>query len=353
MDRLSNAPPARCDVLVIGAGASGLWAASRLARAGVDTLVLDEARSLGSGAFALGPGLALGWRHDHRHRLVQALGAGPAEELEHTIEHNHQLATGALSEHGWRACGGVLLPGDEREAAEIEAAPGRGERSQAALIEPDRVLGRLVSELEEEGGRLVLGAPVLALEDDNGSPRARLGTHSVSAELVLICAGAGGTQLDPSLGSFLVPQQHLALEVRGPETDSVTAPWCAWYGRLCGRPVPGGTHLVAGGRLEPGSRGDFPLRIERAMLASLAALMGWSPRELAVERRWTRHVAHTRDGLPLVGPVPGRVRRILCTGFNDHDADLAFACAEAVCSGVLTGRSELPGLLSARRLLGA
>jgi glycine/D-amino acid oxidase-like deaminating enzyme len=370
--------PARCDVAIIGAGPAGLCAGLLLAREGVDVVVLEGEEQLGRGAFGQGPGLAMGWLHDHPHRLEQALGVG-AEALLSFIGEGHALAAALLGPEHWRSGGGLLLPGDEREAAElrlavhaanagdlrlleppelrsehgVHAAWAGCARSFGALFDPAAVLAKLASEALAAGVVLALGCPVLGLDDGGSSPILALPCGPLSAELVLLCGGLGGMALDPSLAAWSVPVRHSAMRVELPGALGARCrrPVSSWFGQLRARPLPDGAWLLAGGRVEPGAVG-LPAPLEAALLALLCAQLGGVADGARVSHRWTRDAAHTRDGLPLVGPVPGRVRRILCTGFCDHDADLAFAAARAACEGVLGRRPVLPACLESRRLLG-
>jgi len=372
--------PHRCDVLVVGAGPAGLGVALMLARKGVDVVVCEAAPVLGQGAFGRGPGVAMGWLHDHRHRLAGALGRASADEVERFVVRGHALAAELLPPSTWERHGGLLLAGDAQEAGELalaaehSSAPieamlasegiserwgfrpshGASERGGSALVQPGSALESLALRARAAGATLALGSPVDTLDEAGGSPVARIAGHSLAAELVVLCAGVGNAALDPAAGSFLVPLCHYAVTLAEPAgSPPASAPWSAWYGQLRGRPLAEGGWLVAGGRTqnEPGGQG-FPPQILRAMVGFFARERGLDDVvALEITRRWTRWVAHTRDGLPLVGPVPGRVRRILCTGFNDHDADLALAAAELVSQGVLTGRAIAPACMASARLL--
>jgi hypothetical protein len=343
----------------------------------VDVAVLEAAERPGLGAFGQGPGLAMGWLHDHPHRLEQALGVERAGELQAFIEGGHALAAELSGAEAWRPCEGILLPGDEREADELrrslgaetgpparvlEAASLRAEhgvsalaagvtRAPAALFQPLTLLSELAQQAAVAGAKLVTSTPAVTLDDSGDRPVLLTPAARIEAELVLICGGPGAATLDPSLAAWLLPVGHFALRVELPEAVACGLPIASWYGQLRARSLGDGSWLLAGGRRSEGEPG-FPPRLEGALVAMLCGLLDREPMAARVSHRWVRDAAHTRDGLPLVGPVPGRVRRILCTGFCDHDGDLAFAAARAVCEGVLGRPSELPGCLQSRRVLG-
>lgn len=61
-------------------------------------------------------------------------------------------------------------------------------------------------------------------------------------------------------------------------------------------------------------------------------------------------LAESCDGLPIVGPVPGRPRTIVCTGFGTAGFTYLGPCTRAVVDGLLGRGGDLPGCLVAGRL---
>ena len=66
---------------------------------------------------------------------------------------------------------------------------------------------------------------------------------------------------------------------------------------------------------------------------------------------WARIVAHTCDGLPIVGPMPGDPTRVACAGFQGWSPALAIAAAQGAVRGLLDGASGLPSWLSPSRFV--
>ncbi len=374
--------PPRAEVAVVGAGPAGLTVALLLAQEGVDVVVLEAREQLGLGSFGLGPGLAMGWLHDHPHRLFASLGEEETRSLLAFIQRNHELADSLLGPSGaWRPCRGLVLPGGPREVPEVRAgihalaaeappawSPGRVREElgltipgparcvpHAAQYHPVRCLRALAQRATRAGARIVAGCTVHEVDAHNGAPAVRTEHGELVAELVVLAGGASGLALDHSLESFSVSLLHHATlaSVSGmvPPPGLVVS---AWSGLVRARGVADGAWLVAGGRdAAAATRPETQSAIQRLQLAFLSALAGSALTEpVRPLTTWSVEVAHTRDGLPMIGPVPGKVRVVLCSGFNGHDADLAFEAASATTCGILEGRPvRLPRCLESRRCL--
>ena len=72
--------------------------------------------------------------------------------------------------------------------------------------------------------------------------------------------------------------------------------------------------------------------------------------DVEIAERWAWIWATGRDGLPLVGRMPGDARVLACTGFGSTAWSFEAAAGRAVARGLLTGASELPDFIAAKRL---
>ena len=71
-----------------------------------------------------------------------------------------------------------------------------------------------------------------------------------------------------------------------------------------------------------------------------------------VTHRWSAIMTFSCDGLPIVGPIPGRPRQLVCTGWGDRPWACAPGAAAAVAEGLLTGRpKDLPPWLGPDRFV--
>jgi len=355
-----DARPPRVDVAVVGGGLAGVGAARLLARAGVDVLLLEAGPELGCGISGRMPGMALGWLSDHPERLAQALGRQRAQQLLRFVNEGRQLLAELLGAcQGFGLTDGRLVPGDANEARElqVERIPGACSFDERAALE------QLWREALQAGAQGCLGQRVLALvEESSGSQALLLAVGRVSAELVILAAGAGSRDLDPFLADTVVPVRRWGLELGCQGRDQGPSLFSAWRGALRGRRLASRWQLW-GGRpvalaeddsVHPSPATQEAIQAQRGFEAFTLDFMARRFNCLGREplRSWGAAAAHSCDGLPLLGPVPGRQRRVVCTGFSGQDFDLALRAARAVAEGVLTGRAAgVPSFLSPSRFL--
>lgn len=57
----------------------------------------------------------------------------------------------------------------------------------------------------------------------------------------------------------------------------------------------------------------------------------------------------SRDGLPMVGAVPGSPGALVAAGFTGHGFGFAWVCGRAIAEMVTAGRSDVAELFPARR----
>ena len=340
-DSGAGAPPASTDVLIVGAGYTGLAAARETARAGRSTLVLDagpvgggcSARNGGQVAFsfkpeleelaarhgadiarrvfregfeaiaelralATGPGVDCGWRdsgsfyaaHTRRHfeDLCRALEHQPAgfEQRVQVIEPAALAsATGSTFYHG-----GFVYPDD-------------------AALHPLKLVGAYHARATAAGARVLGHCRVLSLTRERGGFRALTERGEVRARQVLLATNGYTGPLSPwhrrrviPIGSYIIATEPLP---RAQVERLLPA------GRNLGdtrrvvvyvRPSPDGTRVLFGGRAaaaESDARACVP-RL-RAMLAEVFPELA----TVGVSHAWMGFVAYTFDTLPHLGGSDG------------------------------------------------
>ena len=322
----------QCDVLVIGAGLTGLAAARSLARRGYDVLTVDQAPvgHTDGGSHGTCRIFRLGYEDSgyvrlarHARELWSELADETGTRLLHPVP---QLTFGpqltqvrdALVQAG-AACESIDGPEVARRFPGVSIT---GE----ALVEPDSAViaaDRALAALAALAGEVLTGVPVTGIADDGRRVTVSTGDGGrIDARRVMVCAGpwtggllapAGitvpGTATMEQVSYFLPADPDLpgpagtepaSTEPVGTEPAS-TGPDSGWpampivvhYGGrfLYGLPVPGSTRYKAG--LHQGGPATDPDRLDHTESSALSLhteqavaelLPGLRPRAVAVER---------------------------------------------------------------------
>jgi glycine oxidase len=375
--QLSMTPQA--DVVIVGAGLGGLGAALALAQGGAKVVVLD-ARRPGEDGFSRGVGLALIGTEEHPHHLAGGLGVERAAEYV-AFTRRSVAALAALGSvnpgptlriaFGERE-EGDLLAGDElADALGLDRvvwsqdqvagllrgpAPGAARASEGDLhVNPAACMRRLREAAISAGVVLWHDTPALTVEDDaDGVVVLAEGGLIARASLLVYAAGWATTGLEPWLWDKLSPvrTRHMAA---APSPGAPQLGATAQYGHLnlsagadgalCWAGLRWATpHLEVGETDEAAPTPAIDARLDAVRARSLAA---FGPKVSA----WSVVHTHTCDNLPLVGPLPGQPRRVLCLGFRDQQGALALESGRAIARGILGEDPALPSFLSPSRLV--
>jgi sarcosine oxidase len=312
----------RCDVLVIGAGLTGLAAARSLARRGYDVLTVDQAPvghadggSHGScRIFRLGyedPGYVRLARHARG--LWSELADQTGTRLLHPVP---QLTFGPQMTQVREALVRAGAPCEPIDAAEAARRfPGVSITGEA-VVEPDSAViaaDQALSALAALAGEVLTGVAVTAIADDGRRVTVSTGDSGrIDARRAVVCAGPWTARLLAPAGitvpgtatmeqvSYFLPADPDLPEPgsTGPASTGPDAGWPAlpivvhYGGRfLYGLPVPGSTRYKAGlhhggpvtepGRLDHAESSALSLQTEQAVAEYLPGLR---PRAAAVER---------------------------------------------------------------------
>jgi glycine/D-amino acid oxidase-like deaminating enzyme len=369
------------DVAVVGGGLAGLGVGLFLARAGVVVRVLEAAPVLGATGSARDLGLVRLGLLDHPNRLAEALGTERAVDLLRLGLSNHRewRELGALVAHGGLSV--ATLPGEDADlfeslplfeqagaTARLVDAVQVNERlggvdlglalevDEQGAIDPLAARQLLAGLITQAGGTVTCGARVAAVDEVGDGLVVRWAGGQLRAELVVHAAGIGSAQVEPWLRDKLWPVRAPVLCLQG-AAGRFDWPWVSQTGFVSGRSLPGGDVLLSGcrwARLEQGM-GEADEGVVDAKM--VAALRGFSAHfaglaQAPVAAQWSHVTAYSCDGLPFVGPMPGRPRELLCVGFQGLDVSLALAAARAVADGIVLGRSLVwPGWLSPGRMV--
>lgn len=335
--------PARADVAVIGGGLAGVSAAWFLARAGLDTLLL-EARTLASGATGQGTGLITTGLGEPYMRSVARYGRRQAWEVWRFTRENHRLVRRRVRDLslrcGYSQCGGLRAAMDMAEARALreslpllrrDGLPARPHLPEPfavalwmpedGLIEPAAFARGLARAAADEGAAILEHTPVGAIRSSSRDVRVVTSRGQVRCDRAVVATSVRIGALVPRLRGAVVPRRSVVAEVRVPRT---LPPGICRSGDFYWRPAGSGRLLVggpSGPRLRAFLRNAFP---------------GARP----THRGWGGTVDWGADGFPTTGPVPGVPRVLACAGFCGTGFGYATLAAK-LCADVAAGKRDI------------
>ncbi len=326
-------PPARADVVVVGAGMAGLCVAYQLGRAGKHVLVLDDGPVAGGNTGRTTAHLAN--VIDDRFTEVEKIRGQDGSRL---AAQSHGAAIDWIEQTARREnidCDFERLPGylfqppDQRDERQLDQEADAARRAGLAVdkiprapwrhfdtgpclrfanqgqFSPTRFLAGLVRAITLGGGKILGG--VRASEVTGGTP-AKVTTraeHTIEADAVVV---ATNTPVNDRVTMHTKQAPYLTYAVAFHVADAAVPKGLYWdtldpyhYVRLA-RGQDGRQHLVVGGEdHKTGQAHDHAERFQR--------LTAWTrerfPDAGAETFRWTGQVMETLDGLGFIGRNPG------------------------------------------------
>lgn len=354
------------DVVIVGAGITGLTTAVLLARAGKRVVVV-EARYVGAGAsgnttgkLSLLQGTKLSRiRGKHDQDTLRAYVAGNTEGRDWLIRHcdDHGLSVQREDAYSYaQTANGADTARDElaacREAgleatweadADVPFPYSGGVRlREQAQIDPVPVLSSLVVELETHGGTLLQGVRAVSMSGNRIALRA---THSVNGERAQessitadrLVLATGIPILDRGLFFARVKPKRsycLAFDVPGEITRSMYLSVDDPSRSVRYAPTPAGDRLVVGGAGHVVGRRSSPAE-------SIEQLAKWAELHYPGATQthfWSAQDYSPIDELPYVGPIlPGYESILVATGFDKWGMTNGVAAALALSARILGG----------------
>lgn len=364
------------DVVIIGAGYTGLWTAELLSRRGLTVCVL-ECDQPGWGASGRNGGLVIPGLALLYPEVVNGVGEGAAASLyRRTIQAQElvrDVAQEAPTSVDYVETGSLYLAADAEEWRQLQETKrlldtiGGGSELRPYAFLPDslknvvrpggllmmadgrvhplKLIQWLIQRIIARGSFIFGNSRVLSIDETSTDVVVATSKAKVRAENVIIATNASAAFLYPPIADHIQPIRGQML-VTGPlpaldYTYPVYADWGYkyWHQRADGRLVIGGWRDLD----IPGEQGlnlQLHPTIQRAIEQFAQTLVG-AP--VSIERRWAGIMAFTRDRLPWVGPVGPHT--ILAAGFNGHGSTNTAMAAQLVADVILDGQSWIPALL--------
>lgn len=375
----------RADVCIVGGGYTGLWTAIRLKELEPGAaVVLVEADICGGGPSGRNGGFALSW-WSKIETLIERVGEAEALRLARAAEvavseledfcareridaHFHRggwlwTATSAAQLGGWN---GAL-----KTAARLGAEPFRivgaeelRERTGSpvhlgGLFDPDAATihaGHLARGLRRaalaRGVRIYERSPMLDLDRDGGVVRTPSG--SVEAEAVVLALNAWALQIPELRRAIVAVSSDIVATAPMPELLAESG----WTGGEC---ISNSRLMVhyyrttrdgriafgrGGGRLAFGSRVDANFDFNRRQTSELEEELPQlvpAAAGVAITHAWGGPIDRSRDGLPVIGRLPGRCPAVYATGFSGNGVAPSLTAAKILASSALRRDDEWSG----------
>jgi glycine/D-amino acid oxidase-like deaminating enzyme len=363
----------RCDALIVGGGITGALVAERLTRQGLDVVMIDRELP-GRGSTAASTSMLL-WEIDRSltqltelygferarrayHASLRAVAGLSAlvRELGIACEFRNRQSlylsvesTGRelLGEAQLRARAG--LPGDfldHRKLLDVFGIARAGAiLSPGAADAHPRYLALGLLRIAVARGARVFAAEAIGFDVSPGSVGIQMQDgHEIEASSVILATGyAVPAIIHPTIQKIssswaiaTIPQS------RNVWRDGVLI-WEDAKDYLYARTTLDGRIMIGGEDsdeiIEPGAR-DRLIPAKSAVLAQrLAAL--WPVADIKVEFRWAGTFDSTTDGLPLIGPVPGKNRIYAAYGYGGNGITFSFLAARLIGDLIAGTTSQL------------
>lgn len=363
----------KCDALIVGAGITGSLVAERLTRQGLDVVIVDRELP-GRGSTAASTSMLL-WEIDRSlTELTEAYGFERAcrayrasldavSGLKSLVaqlgiacdmrdKDSLYLAAGdtareLIEEHRLRQRAG--LPGDFLDHARLLeifeiARAGAIISTGAADADPMQLARGLLNVAVARGARLFDGEAMKF--DSSGRAVGIVLANGREIEARSVILGTGYTMPDIVRSTVHAVSSSWAIATT-PQLHNVWKDaaliWENSKDYLYARTTRAGRIIIGGEDsedvIEPEARDSLIPEKSRLLAQKLAAL--WPIANTDIEFRWSGTFDTTRDGLPLIGPVPGQKGVYAAYGYGGNGITFSFMAAELIGNLIAGGTSPL------------
>lgn len=365
------------DVVIVGGGVIGAAAAYYLAKRDGLKICLLESNTIASQASGRNAGMVLRGIQTYYNECVRRFGRDNAEFIYKFAEENQSLIEEfqnvSTRDLGFERSGSYILADSIEELEELEESYEllKEDGFEVELMKDDPLdrgfYGALLNNsdfglnpvqftralVEASGVDVFENEHVLRLASDHESGRVEvLATEkSYFAETVILAANAYSSLVD----SWLQNKFHTArgqILITRPLSKRIIERLCyANYGWVYFRQLAD-LRLLLGGRrqLYIDQEVGYADMVTPQVQSALEEYMKDSFPDVVgtpIDYRFSGVMAYTKDGLPVVGELPGRKRVFYALGFNGHGLGYGMAMARLLTECAMDGASA--GLFSAER----
>ena len=359
-----------CDIVIVGGGICGASTAWHLRNAGLRVVLVEE-RGISHSATGRNAGFILQGTAERYNRAVSLMGREKARQIhgfslenhigirEWTEQHPHldceykqsgslQLASSQeeedelvesadlLLEDGFSA---ELLYGAELGQTYVDAGFHTGiVLPEDGEIHPAKFIQHVVHQSNVAGLQVFENTSVTHIEY-GAQPVVHTKHGTIRSEMVIVCTNA-------RVGTLLGQYKDIVSPVRGQMLATAPAPKIfdrpiyADHGFDYWRQTPQGNIVLGGWRnLDPSTEVGFDEtlhpEIQQHMedfLHKFSAL-----HDVEIIQRWSGIMGFSKDGLPLVGPVPGLSNILVGAGFTGHGFGFAWLAGKALADVTTEG----------------
>ncbi len=374
-----RATPSRAfDCLIVGGGIVGASVAYALSQEKPAwKLAVADRRQVGGGATGRNAGFVLAGTADHYAVSVAKYGRATAREVfAATVASQRRvrdfLARRPAASCDYLPCGSLTLAGTDAEAETLAQSAallredgfdvtfiphdplGRGFRAairnaRDAGIHPVKLARAL---LAASGAAIFEQWPVTAVEVAGNALLARGERGALRAERVLLALNGEAPGFDAFFADKVVPTRGQILVTAPCARRLLSEVVYANEGYEYFRQLPDGRFLFGGGRrafakAEVGAD-ESPTSDVQGFLEAFKNQRFPELAALPVERRWAGTMGFTRDGLPLMGRLPGLDQAWFSIACHGHGMGFGLEAGRLAARMIIAG--DPPPLFDARRL---
>ena len=356
--------PDVAEIVIVGAGVTGLCAGLYLAQSGHDVVVLDRGEPWGDASGANAGTLSVQIKRP--------------EVVDLTLESTRlwqEFAEQFAIDVGFVRCGGLRVatsPGEvvrlrqsvadqQAQGLEVEVLEGDAMRAAAPWLGHDVLAAShcpwdslsvplsaghgLILAVGRAGGRVIGNAGVDAIDNRGDGFRVVTGAGVVRCRILVIAAGAWLGDIAAMLGVDLPVMVDVnMLTITEPSPSIMDRIVTHIGGMLSVKQYANGTCIIGGGWQGRGGRESGRKELDYVRLLHnlrFAARVVPALADLRVVRSWSGFEAVTPDALPLFGALPGNERAFV-VGCSRGGYSQGPALGHLLCQLIASGHTSLP-----------